>query len=231
MELNIHITEADPSHSTVVMTNGTVKKSKYVHVKKVVEILNSNMNMFSKKVRTGPMPRGFVDSSFDYETLSGKVAVYVPAAVRRMNFNGEIAMIPFPNLILVYEFTSGAHHQTVAFAVKESNIEKIKGTTTLYNYPFGNVSPGTGNVCWGSNRHEELVRIADVNIFTDKFLNSLTNRDWYQIGISNASKKDLPEFLSTLKEQVEKDKDVVFNPDYLVPTTFTLDSIMIGKGI
>lgn len=231
MDLNIQISEADPSHATVVMTNGTVKQSKYVHIQKLIEILNSNMDMFAKSVRTGPMPRGFVDSNFDYESRSGKVAVYVPAAIRRMNFNGETAMIPFPNLILVYEFTKGSHHQTVAFAVKEDRIEKVKGTTALYNYPFGNVSPGTGKVCWGSNRHEELVRIADVNIFTDKFLNSLTNRDLYQIGISNASKKDLPEFLSDLKEQVEKDKDVAFNPDYLVATTFTLDGVMSGKGI
>ena len=228
MDIDIHITEKEPSYLTVELTNGSIKNSKRISTQKLIEILNENTGMFVNKVRTGKMPRGFVDSNMDYETKTGIIAVYVPAAVRRMNFNGEKAMIPFPNLILFYEFSKGKHQKTAAFAVKEDTVERIHGDTNLYNYPFGNVTPGTGNVCWGSNRHDELVKIADVNIFTDKFLNSPTNRDLYQVGISNSSKKELPEFLNELKEQVEKNNNVVFNPDYLVQTTHTLNSMMSG---
>lgn len=228
MEICIQLSEKDPSHVNVSMTNGVIKKNKYVHTEDVIKILNSNTDILTRTIRTGKMPRGFVDSNMDFDSLSGKVAVFVPAAIRRMDFNGEKAMIPFPSLILVYQFRKRKHYKTLAFAVKESSIEQIRNTTILYNYPFGNVSPGTGDVCWGNNRHEELVNISDINIYTDKFLNSSTNKDLYQVGISNASKKEEPVFLNDLQKQVEKDKNVVFNPDYLVQTTHTLDNIMGG---
>lgn len=229
MNMLIELAENDPNHASVTMVDGSVKKNKYVDIENLVDALEEHLNVYEDTVRTGPMPRGFVDSNFDYRTLTGRVAVYMPAAVRRMNFNGEKAMIPFPNIVLIYEFKNGVHNATQAFSVKEDHIEKVRSTTKLYNYPFGNVSPGGGHVCWGSNEHEKLNAIADINIFTDKFLNSLTNQDLYQVGISNSSQKILPEFLNELKEQVEKEKDVVFNPDYLVETTFTLDSIMGRK--
>lgn len=204
-----------------------VKRQKKITVQDTIDILNSSAEI-DHTCRIGKMPEGFLDAEFDFSSLSGKVAVYVPKHTQLTDFNGEKAMVPFPNLILMYKYSKGVHQGTAAFATVENNIRRINDNTILYNYPFGNVTPGTGKVCWGSNRHEPIERISEVNIFTDKFLNSSTNSDLYQVGVSNSSKKELSVFLHSLAKKHEKEsedgKEYIFEDKLLVPTINTFDS-------
>lgn len=234
-EITITLNSTLPNVAKLLVDNEGVKQSKSVTIETALNMLNQSMDGSENLKRIGKMPEGYVDAFFDLEKLSGKVAVHVKRHLQPLNFAGEMAIIPFPSIILVYSFRNGMHQKTVAFATKEDSIRRISYDTVLYNYPFGNVAPGTGAVCWGSNRHEKLNSLTDINLFTDKFLNSETNRDLYQTGISNGSKKELPLLLQDLQAEVEKaekeGKEALFNDALLVPTTHTLENVLFTSTL
>lgn len=222
MEIEMKFSSSDSNTVCTYIKDETgIVKKKVLSMTTVLELLNSCAeNVATFGPRTGRMPEGFVDSVFDFQTLTGRVAIHIPKHLQPLNYNGEIAMIPFPNLLMFHTFKGGVLQKSLAFSCIEDTASQIDNDTVLYNYPFGNVSPGPGKVCWGINRHEKLNSISDINLYTDKFLNSETNSDLYQKGVSNLSGLGIEAFLQMLKGKND------FNNKLLKISSFTFGKVL-----
>lgn len=197
IELKFSSNDANSVYAYVKNEAGITQK-KLLDMATVLQLLQDSSETEDFGFRTGRMPDGFVDSMFNFQSMTGIVAIHIPRHIQPLNYNGELEMIPFPNILMAHKFKHGVLQQSLAFSCMEDIASQINDDTELYHYPFGNVS-ANGRVCWGSNRHEKLVKISDVNLFTDKFFNSETNADLYEVGVHNTSGLTIEAFLHTLK--------------------------------
>jgi hypothetical protein len=74
----------------------------------------------------------------------------------------------------------------------------IKENTPLYEYPFSNVSRGTGNVCFGMNRVSsiDVTHLTALHSIPDMFLSMPNNNDNYGHNLSGLDYRPLLERLS-----------------------------------
>lgn len=149
-----------------------------------------------------------------------RIAIYVPGDVRPTIFlkKEKPLMIPFPNLIFYFDIKNGTKRQSYVFSVKEE-FAGLKDETKLYNFPYGNVSPGSGNICWGGNTLGTINAPLLLEKMIGLFFDAPMNTDLYQPGIS--SKEDLPlELLLTTVNGEDR-----FDKELLVPTGHTIGSL------
>ena len=219
MQVSFIFDDLHSNYVDVEINDKGIKKKKKLFPEAAIQMLNQSTT-FSFCNHIGRMPRGYVDANFDFSSMSGKVIIHVAAHVQKMDFNGSVGLIPFPSLILLFKFKDGKHMESYAFGTKEDTLGKITQYTELYNYPYGNVYSDSGRVCWGGNTHEPIKALWEVDILTDKFLNSSSNSDLYRLGTSNASGLKLEELLVKLNE---KDS---FPKKYLVKSKNTIGKLL-----
>lgn len=175
----------------------------------------------TQRIHVGKLPKNTIDLivSPRTESLNGKIAVFVPASMIFMPFlisNKKMdLMLPFPSLIFIYEIAQGKLVESKVYACKEKTLGAVNKDTELFNYPYGNVSPSSGQICWGGNVIHTLDRFAEIDTLTTVFFSAPMNMDLYQKSISNSSGLDLPTFLDAVKEKKN------FPAKYLVPTKLT----------
>ena len=126
---------------------------------------------------------------------------FIPGEVRCMKIAGEKIMIPYPSLIFAIKAKDGCRKVSYCFAVKEKKIDDIRMDTKLFAYPFGNVQPSDGKICWGSNILPPLNDFKNLQGAITIFYSSASNSDYVRPGKSySASYGNYMQFLKGLTE-------------------------------
>lgn len=118
-----------------------------------------------------------------------------------MNFSGEQMALPYPSCIFYISAASGVLLNSSCFAVKEKGIEELREDTQLYAFPFGNVYPANGSICWGSNNMKGLNSYEDLRTAIIKFYSSESNSDYVSVGKSFRGARNYNEFLKKLRKR------------------------------
>lgn len=154
---------------------------------------------------------------------SGKFILYVPAGKKNMLYStekkGRTQRVAFPPIILYFHVQDMRVKNSCAFAVKEEHRTLITGDTVLFNYPYGNVNPNSGSICWGGNTFERLETFKTLDEYVGLFLTSQTNNDLFQGGRSVKCNN-----LAALVSQMAKADS--FDLELLVPAGGTVASLL-----
>lgn len=94
-----------------------------------------------------------------------------------MQYHNTRYDIPIPSLAFYFSIVKSRIYQTKVFALKD---ERPKDQSKLFIYPFGNVSVGSGNVCWGANRLKDIQNLRDLEEIVALFLQSQCNSYHYR---------------------------------------------------
>ena len=220
MKITAVFDDTNTSLVSVTIDNNGIKKTKSLHFSDFVKLLGKSERIVENQyTHLGQMPDGYIDGYISStEDMTGRIAIFVPAAIQRMAYeNGKDSiLVPYPSLILIFSFKKGKLEKTCAFSTKAQKITQIHGDTVLYRYPYGNVSPMSGAVCWGQNRFNAIQSWQEINQLVNQFITSPTNSDLYQAGTSTSLKVDLIELL-----RIQSSKSY-FDEDILITTKRTL---------
>lgn len=159
----------------------------------------------------------------DQSGRSGKFILYVPAGKKNMLYStekkGKTQRVAFPPIVLYFDVRDMMVKESCAFAVKEEHRTLVTGDTVLFNYPYGNVHPDSGNICWGGNTFERLTTFKGLDEYVGLFLTSQTNNDLFQSGRSVKCNN-----LAALVSRMAKADS--FDLELLVPTGKTVASLL-----
>lgn len=128
-------------------------------------------------------------------------------------------MLPFPRLIIALALSKdGARKFFKIFSSKD-----LSKNSTLYLYPFGNVSK-TGDVCMGSTSYDvdsaKNATFSDVQKVVDAFFSGKTSGHFYTAGATVGVCMELPDFVNYVNSLKE------FPEDILVESSiFTLEGL------
>lgn len=217
MTIDIHIDASKKAYAHYVIEQNGIKEAGDILFSQLVKQLDKSKTLDGELIRVSTMPDGFVGGALHPNgSVTGVVAIFIPAAIQRMAWeNGKDSiMVPYPNIILVHYLTDGRLLKTKAFAVKEKNIVNITDETKLYTYPYGNVSPTGGRVCWGSNRFDVITSFRDLNILTNMFITSPTNSDLYNPKLSTKKNINLVDLVKLQSLRKEFDNSILKENGY-----------------
>ncbi len=159
-------------------------------------------------IRIGKLPPGYMDGAVGENGFS--CIFRLPARVRPFKYYENQFLLPFPELLVMINVSSGRVSSASLFALKEKDREKSE--PELFNYPFGNVN-ASGSICFGNIFAQEKLSLrepADLVIVMDRFFSAQTNNDyWYKKEkVRGSSKidgqKDLVKHLEGMDEFPEK---------------------------
>lgn len=161
----------------------------------------------------GILPNGYVTGAISANgTKECRVTIQLPAQIRPIIFYDTVYTVPFPALVFYFEAgKAGSVTVSKCYAVKEENM--LNETSRLYQYPFGNVYQGNGNICWGNISLPEINKLKDFDQLPEIFFSSSTNDDLWHSGFSGA--RTQREFLNNLKTMQS------FPEDWLIPCNKT----------
>lgn len=163
--------------SVVIYNDDRSAEEKTVSTDDFIRALNAGTVSDGKISRIGALPEGFFDGG--YEIVSGKfeAIIHVPAGLRPLMYFDKVYTIPFPDLCFYFKSENGKVIASKVFALKE----RIKKTSQLFHYPFGNVYNG-GSICWGGNVPEipAITCMKDFEKVITLFFGAVTNNDLYQ---------------------------------------------------
>ena len=125
---------------------------------------------------------------------------FIPAERRFMNVLGEKCAMPYPSVIFVITAENGRKTSSHCYAVKEKRVSELKMDTELYAFPFGNVEPNSGNICWGSNKLPQLTTYTDMREAITMFFCSESNKDYVSVGRTFKGYKTFEDYIRALKE-------------------------------
>lgn len=169
---------------------------------------------------------GLLAGSAKDNTLSA--VFFIPAESRFMNVLGEKCILPYPSVIFAMTAENGRLTSSKCYAVKEKNTGELRMNSALYSFPFGNVQPGSGHICWGNNKLPQLGTYTDMREAVTMFFCSESNKDYVRAGETFKGYKSFEDYLRALKKM---DK---FPQKALVETNRTLrcliDSIRNMNG-
>lgn len=123
---------------------------------------------------------------------------FVPGDTRYMNFSKEQFIIPYPSCLFVLEATNGQLVSSHCYCTAESKMDDLKEDTRLFAFPFGNVQPSDGYICWGTNHLGVINSYSDLKNAIITFFSSETNSDYVTKGSSFQGYKNYRSFLSAL---------------------------------
>jgi hypothetical protein len=169
------------------------------------------------------LPSTFLKGYFAVEkNLTGRIALFIPEMIQRMAFVTlkDSEMIPFPSLIMFIDIVEGVIENTDIFSIKEEKSSQVDDTTLLFNYPYGNVSPYTGRICWGSNPLPIIESFKMLDELILLFINSPTNNDLY-LPMQSVNKNI--SLIKLIKSQAPRSN---FNKKLLVPTNISFLDFM-----
>lgn len=161
---------------------------------------------------------GLLAGSATDDSLSA--VFFIPAETRFMNVMGEKCVLPYPSVIFAMTSTNGRLTSSKCYAVKEKTTGELKMDSALYSFPFGNVQPNTGSICWGNNKLPTLGTYTDMREALTMFFSSESNKDYVRVGETFKGYKTFEDYLRALKEL---DK---FPQKALVKTNVTLKNLI-----
>lgn len=143
----------------------------------------------------------------DYNTGSRTVILVREARPMDITYFDDVYKnVGMPRLLFAIKIYKNVIQTVKVMAVKDFI---IKEDTELYEYPFSNVSRGSGNVCFGMNRISsiDIPSLTALHSIPDMFLSMPNNNDSYGHNLSGLAYRPL------LEELVDKP----FNNDWLEP--------------
>lgn len=111
-----------------------------------------------------------------------RAVFFIPADRQVLNYVGDTYIVPFPSLLFYFESENGHLSDTYVFAARIKDCSELGTDTRLYAFPFGNVEPRGGKVCWGDTKHPHIQGISDFQGVISSFFGSEVNDDYYQAG-------------------------------------------------
>lgn len=127
---------------------------------------------------------GLILGQKNMETVKG--LFFIPSGINYFNFAGEQMTIPYPSMLMYLSAVAGQLRLSQCYAVKETALEDLRKESLVYAFPFGNVSPETGNICWGSNAIPQILEFEDLHNLVITFFSSESNADYVRDGGSYA---------------------------------------------
>ena len=161
-----------------VVDDDGVVEAKYIDIKDLLKVLSGATNSDTVIHRIGKLPQYYYDGAINRDggKLSGKIILIVPKGIRPTIYEDTKYEIPFPTMLFYFVISDGRVSVTKVYALKGKS---YKEDTVLYNYPFGNVSLHSHQVCWGSNLLPDVKELPSLNVICSLFYNSASNNDYY----------------------------------------------------
>lgn len=178
-----------------------IHSAKHISISDLLSALNgTTVEDGNQYYRLGKLPHYYFDGILKYtedNQICAKIALAIPKRQANMIFENAQYRICFPALFFCYVIKKGDIKQTKVFALKGKNWNY---DSTLYNYPFGNVSISTHDVCWGSNALPRILGLQTLDVVSSLFYDSPTNNDYYDVSKSTKwNCNNLREVLERLK--------------------------------
>lgn len=174
------------------------------------------------QITTGILPSGtkfYAGTRTQY-----RLGVEVPGKRRTASFSlrGRDPFdieIPFPDMLFVFEVSSGQLTSSRAFAVRPPlGLPQDR----LYLFPYGNVAMG-GGVCWGSAASGRIQSAIMLDAAVNKFYSSVFSGHY----VWGTNTFNAPEGVGDLHELLQHVKDLDdFPSSYLKPDTLVLNDVL-----
>lgn len=127
---------------------------------------------------------------------------FVPADCRYMDVAGEKCVLPYPSILFCLYARSGRIVNSSCYTLCEKDMNVLSLESKLYAFPFGNVNPVNGNICWGNNNLGDIRDLESMRSVVTIFFSSESNMDYVTPGKSYAKQYgNYSQFLRTLKEK------------------------------
>ncbi len=199
---------------------GKTVRHKVVSLDEFVKLLEDNVEIST--VNTGVLPDRCVSYQENHE---GTKYVVMDLGVFRMNLTYENTTYEnFPLPRLLYGFVVDKDFKIKKVRVAVADMGQLRESTSLYKYPFSNVSGF--NMCTGSNSLPKLKSLRQLNGIPYYIFSMPDNNDYYKPDRTklNMEYRNMLEFL--------KDKDEkYYYGNVLIPTGKTLaDFINLKDG-
>ena len=213
-----------PNHTRVTIENDGVSVTKKILTTEFAEdLLVGNAREYYGPVMCS-LPETLSMCRLHSTGRGGKFVLYVPAGKKNMLYStekkGKTQRVAFPPLLLYFDVQNMRVCSSACFAVKEEHRSIINADTVLFNYPYGNVTPHSGSICWGGNTFEQLESFKTLDEYVGLFLTSQTNNDLFQGGRSVKCNN-----LAALISQMAKAEN--FDLEILVPAGITVASLLL----
>lgn len=143
-----------------------------------------------------------------------RAVFFIPADRQVINYVGTSYIVPFPSLLFYFESDNGRLADTRVYAAKIRDSAELRTDTQLYAFPFGNVEPHSGKVCWGSTKHPRIQDMSDFQTVISSFFGSEVNDDYYKAGCHVVRKEEFAMQRGLLIHLAGLDGE--FPDDYLV---------------
>lgn len=135
----------------------------------------------------GKMPYGYVDAKIGGEGTYDVLVLY-PKKRYGVRYYKDTYRVPYPNVLYKFTVKRGVVQSKYCFAIKDSDLKKgLSSKTPLYAFPFGNVSSGSGSMCFGIIKMPNMLKMAYVDNLVSLFLSGDVNDDLYSPS-SNSTK-------------------------------------------
>lgn len=212
-----------------------------------IQITEDDLSVTEKKIKPADLRKAFseerpecyfrpIDLFHQYPNIntypgllvgntSGKITTgvfFLPAGIRYMNFAGTKSMLPFPSLLFIIHAKGGAIFDSKCFALTEKTENDLSPGSLIYAFPYGNVSPTTGNICWGSTSLPTNVGYREMWNAIELFMSAESNID---LSVAGQSYKGFETMEFLIKDVAEKEE---FPQEYLVKcmNKYTLNDIL-----
>lgn len=183
--------------------NGEVIE-KRVGAETFAQLISGNLIVAEELVEVPKLPDIFYKTKVSptkqgsFETL-----LVFKAQIRGFSYLGEPFFIPFPALLMKLKFVDGVRQIAEIYAL---DTDHPTNDSKVYCYPFGNVDPQDGHICFG-NISMDITSVEDAPKVFQFFIEGQTNNDLYD--------RQNTEGL-TQEQLIKKIKDLETYPTYLL---------------
>lgn len=140
----------------------------------------------------GKLPYGYIDAKIASDGTYD-ICVLYPKRKYGIRYYKDTYRIPYPNVLYIFSVKNSIVQSKLCFAVKDADIRKgISDKTPLYSFPFGNVSAGSGSMCFGNIPMPKIPKMEGIDKLVQLFLNGDVNDDLYSP--SSCSTKNCKQF-------------------------------------
>lgn len=194
---------------TLTNNNGIVMDQSKMTIDEFIKCLTEStfFDQDEEKTITTLSPILPMNCPFYFEKKrKNSVVRYIPIIVEKnkwdiMVHNTLFLNVGFPKLLIIYPLVESLEGLKIMgnikiFALKD---EAISEETSLYKFPFSNVS--NGNLCLGTNKKPSINSYADLTNLHKKFLFNTPFTDDYYSNRNASSASNVREFVISMKDK------------------------------
>lgn len=198
--------------------NGIRRGPFYYRLEDVLSALMETPDINTKEEEklnfTPLLPKGTLKYGVNKNQTAFGVTMEIDKKMFDIRYSGddEIYCIGFPRMVVQYILRSIGYQKYCITEMKiyavEDNKQSITNDTELYYFPYPNVNPSSGIVCWGANERIELNSLVELERAFVWFVSAPFGEDYgvrTTLGINN------------FRGLITKIKDKPFNDDWLIP--------------